>query len=87
MDKETFVFFDNSTGQILATHVHVSIEGQTEPLRLDELRKTYRSFPGQEVDPDRIEVLQVDVDLLGHGGSKRGFSVDLDSRRIVPRDG
>ncbi len=87
MEQETFIFFDNTTGQILATHVQVSIEAQTEPVSLDALRKSYRSFPGQEVDPGRIEVLQVDVDLLGHRGSTKGFSVDLDTRRSVPREG
>ncbi len=86
MEQQTFVFFDNTTGQILATHVQVSIEGQTESVNLDELRKTFRSSPGQEIEPSRIEVLDVNAELLGHGGSSRRFSVDLATRRLVPRD-
>ena len=85
MEQETFIFFDNTTGQMLAGDPPDELA--VEPLSRDELRKTYRSFPGEEVDPSRIEVLHVDVDLLGHGGSKRGFSVDLDTRRVVPQEG
>jgi hypothetical protein len=86
MEQQTLIYFDNTTGRILATHVQVSVEGRTAPLDLDELRNAYRSFPGEEIDPGRVEVLDVDVDLLGHGTSKRQFAVDLATRRIVVRD-
>jgi hypothetical protein len=53
---------------------------------LDELRNAYRPLPGEEINPGRIDVLDVDVDLLGHGTSKKRFTVDLATRRIVVRD-
>jgi len=83
MDEQTFIFFDNSSGQILATHVQVSAEGQGVPVDLDELRRSYRAFPGQEIDPSRIDVLDVNLELLKRGTSNQRFVVDLDTRTLV----
>lgn len=86
MDQQTFVFFDKTSGEILATHTQVTVEGESEPINLDELRKSYRSFPGEEIDPSRVDVLDVNFDLLGQGRSKTKLSVDLKTRRIVKHD-
>jgi hypothetical protein len=83
MDEQTFIFFDNSSGQILATHVQVSAEGQGVPVDLDELRRSYRAFPGQEIDPSRIDVLDVNLELLKRGTSNQRFVVDLDTRTLA----
>lgn len=85
MDQKTFVFFDKGSGEILATHIQVAVEGESEPINLDELRKSYRSFPGEEIDPSRVEVLDVSADILGHGRSKAKLSVDLKTHQIVDR--
>jgi hypothetical protein len=88
MEQHRFIFFDSSSGEILATHTHVSVEGQGGPPDRDELRKLYRSFPGQDVDPDRLDVLNVDIDLLGRGLSSKRAIVDTATRRIVwPENG
>jgi len=86
MDEQTFIFFDNSSGQILATHTQFSVDGQGAPVDVDELRRSYRAFPGQEIEPSRIDVLDVNLELLKRGTSGQRFVVDLDSRRIVAGD-
>jgi hypothetical protein len=86
MDEQTFIFFDKRSGQILATHVQVTAEGQGVPVDLDELRRSYRAFPGQEIDPDAIDVLDVDLELLRRSTSNQRFVVDLDTRTLVRRD-
>ena len=53
---------------------------------LDELRRSYRAFPGQEIDPDAIDVLDVDLELLRRSTSNQRFVVDLDTRTLVRRD-
>ena len=88
MEQHRFIFFDNSSGEILATHTHFSVEGQREPPDRNELRNLYRSFPSQEIDPDRLDVLNVDEDLLGRGMSSKSAVVDTATRRIVwPENG
>ena len=88
MEQHRYIFFDNSSGEILATHTHVSVAGPEEPPDPDELRRLYRSFPGQDIDSERLEILNVDADLLGHGLSTKKVSVDPTSRRIIwPENG
>ena len=88
MEQQRFIFFDKSSGEILATHTEVSIDGPGEPPDLDELRHLYRSLPGREVDPSNVDVLDVDADLLRHGLSTKKAVVDTATRRIVwPEDG
>lgn len=86
MDQQTFVFFDKASGEILATHTQITVEGESDPIDLDGLRRSYRSFPGEEIDPSQVDVLDVNADLLGHGRSKATLSVDLKTRRIVELD-
>lgn len=86
MDEQTFILFDKNSGDILATHSQVSVKGPGVRVDLDELRRSYRAFPGQEIDLSRIDVLDVNLELLKRGTSKGRFVVDLDSRRLVLRD-
>jgi hypothetical protein len=86
MDEQTFIFFDNHSGEILATHIQVSAEGQGVSVDLDELRRSYRAFPGQEIDPSGIDVLDVNLELLKRSTSNQRFVVDLDTRTLVRRD-
>ncbi len=82
MDR-SFVFFDRRTGQILATHTQVSVDGEDTNVDTDELRGSYRASPGQEIDLADIDVLDVDLELLKRGTSNSVFVVDVDSRQVV----
>lgn len=86
MDERTFIFFDKDSGQILATHIQVSVEGEVVPVDVDELRRSYRAFPGQEIDPSRIDVLDADQELLKRGMSNQRFVVDREARHLIRRD-
>jgi hypothetical protein len=87
MDLQRYIFFDPSSGEILATHTHVSMGGEWEPPTGDDLRQLYRSFPGQE-GAERVDVLSVDEDLLGRGRSAKRARVDPKARQIVwPENG
>jgi hypothetical protein len=83
----TYVVFDSKSGQILATHTEYSLSGEPEPVDRDQLISSYRQFPGQEVDPTSLDILEVDVDLLhrGLGKATGNIVVDLESRTIVQR--
>ena len=83
MEERTYIIVDTGSGEVLATHVQVSIEGQASPVDLDELRRGYRAFPGQEVDPGELDVLDVDLDLLKRGTSNERLKVDVASRTLV----
>ena len=82
-----YVVFDSKSGQILATHTEYALSGEPEPVDRDQLIKGYRQFPGQEVDPSSLDILEVDVDLLrrGLGKAAGNIVVDLESRTIVER--
>jgi hypothetical protein len=83
----TYVVFDSKSGRILATHTEYALSGEPEPVDRDQLINGYRQFPGQDVDPSSLDILEVDVDLLrrGLGKAAGNIVVDLESRTIVER--
>jgi hypothetical protein len=87
MEQQRYIFYDKSSGEILATHTHVSVDGPFEPPEREDLLRLYRSFPGQ-TELDGVDVIDVDADLLGLGRSSKRATIDPKARRIVwPENG
>jgi hypothetical protein len=83
---KNYVIFNVKSGDIVHTHTEAALSGEPLPVSRDDLVRMYREWPGEKIDPQDLDVLEVDLDLLRRGLSNRkDLYVDVSKRIITER--